>query len=112
MPCTALVHRGSSGDLVVEFERNGEQLRLSVDLERFVPALVSAASLQSLCDEAAQIFRSSTGYDRVMIYRFDEEGHGEVFAETESLISRLFSETGIRRRTFPRSRASSTSAIG
>ena len=28
------------------------------------------------------MFKEITGYDRVMIYRFDEEGHGEVFAET------------------------------
>ena len=26
--------------------------------------------------------RELTGYDRVMIYRFDDEGHGEVFSET------------------------------
>ena len=28
------------------------------------------------------LFRRMTGYDRVMIYRFDDEGHGEVFSET------------------------------
>jgi two-component system, chemotaxis family, sensor kinase Cph1 len=82
LPCTALVHRASAAELVVEFERYGDAERSPVDLERFIPALVSAASLQSLCDEAAEIFRSITGYDRVMIYRFDDEGHGEVFSET------------------------------
>ena len=29
-----------------------------------------------------RLFRELTGYDRVMIYRFDDDGHGEVFAET------------------------------
>ena len=29
------------------------------------------------------MFRDLTGYDRVMIYRFDDEGHGEVFSETK-----------------------------
>ena len=82
MPCIALVHRAADGELVVEFERGGELPHVSIDLERFVPRLVAAASLQSLCDEAAHIFRGITGYDRVMIYRFDDEGHGEVFAET------------------------------
>ncbi len=81
-PCTALVHRTSDGELIVEFERVSELPDVSIDLERFVPEIVAAASLQSLCDEAARIFRELTGYDRVMIYRFDDEGHGEVFAET------------------------------
>ena len=80
-PCMALVHRTSDGELIVEFERVSELPDVSIDLERFVPEIVAAASLQSLCDEAARIFRELTGYDRVMIYRFDDEGHGEVFAE-------------------------------
>ena len=82
MPCSALLHRAAHGELVVEFERGGEMPQLSFDLERFVPSLVAAASLQALCNEAAHIFRRITGYDRVMIYRFDDEGHGEVFSET------------------------------
>jgi light-regulated signal transduction histidine kinase (bacteriophytochrome) len=81
-PCMALVHRTSDGELIVEFERASELADVSIDLERLVPQIVAAASLQSLCDEAARIFGEITGYDRVMIYRFDEEGHGEVFAET------------------------------
>ena len=28
-----------------------------------------------------RIFRDLTGYDRVMVYRFDDDGHGEVFSE-------------------------------
>ena len=82
LACTALIHRAAGGELVVEFEHDGDPAPESVELERLVPQLVSAASLQSLCDEAAHVFRRITGYDRVMIYRFDEEGHGEVFAET------------------------------
>jgi light-regulated signal transduction histidine kinase (bacteriophytochrome) len=34
-----------------------------------------------LCDETARIFKDLTGYDRVMVYRFDEKGHGEVYSE-------------------------------
>ena len=44
---------------------------------------LSASSVQVLCDESARLFKSLTGYDRVMIYRFDDEGHGEVFSETK-----------------------------
>ncbi len=32
-------------------------------------------------DAAARLFRQLTGYDRVMIYRFDADWHGEVIAE-------------------------------
>ncbi|WP_431204542.1 GAF domain-containing protein [Bradyrhizobium betae] len=34
-----------------------------------------------MCEEAATLFQDRTGYDRVMVYRFDDEGHGEVFSE-------------------------------
>ncbi|MDN3565327.1 response regulator [Paeniroseomonas aquatica] len=46
-------------------------------LERFR----AAADLRELCELAVQGLRQLTGYDRVMAYRFDAEGHGEVFAE-------------------------------
>ena len=81
-PCTALVHRTAAGELIIEFERADELADVSINLERSVPEIVGAANLQALCDEVARIFRDLTGYDRVMIYRFDDEGHGEVFSET------------------------------
>ena len=34
-----------------------------------------------VCDGAASAVREMTGYDRVMIYRFDPDGHGSVIAE-------------------------------
>jgi light-regulated signal transduction histidine kinase (bacteriophytochrome) len=37
-----------------------------------------------LCDEAATQVRHLTGYDRVMIYRFNAEGHGTVVAEAKA----------------------------
>lgn len=81
-PFTALIHRAPGGELVVELERAGETAKLGASLEAIVHDLVGAANLQSLCDEAARSFRRITGYDRVMIYRFDDDGHGEVFSET------------------------------
>jgi light-regulated signal transduction histidine kinase (bacteriophytochrome) len=81
-PFTALIHRAPGGELVVELERAGEAAKLGDNLEAIVHDLVGAANLQSLCDEAARAFRRITGYDRVMIYRFDDDGHGEVFSET------------------------------
>jgi two-component system, chemotaxis family, sensor kinase Cph1 len=82
-PCTALLHRAPDGELVVEIERTEPATDFLEALEGAVQSLVSATNLQSLCDESARIFRKLTGYDRVMIYRFDEAGHGEVFSETK-----------------------------
>ena len=62
-------------------ERAGPPVDLSRHLERALAPILRAASLPALCDETARIFRELTGYDRVMVYRFDEQGHGEVVAE-------------------------------
>lgn len=75
------LHRLRSGDLVVEFERAGEPVDLSGQVETCLQAFLSAASLRALCDEAARRIKTVAGYDRVMVYRFDDEGHGEVFSE-------------------------------
>jgi light-regulated signal transduction histidine kinase (bacteriophytochrome) len=76
-----LVHRPASGGLVIELERAGPAVDLSQHLEAALSRIMANASLQTLADEAARIFKSITGYDRVMVYRFDDAGHGEVFAE-------------------------------
>jgi light-regulated signal transduction histidine kinase (bacteriophytochrome) len=76
-----LVHRPPAGGLVVELERGAPRVDLAADVERVLPSIVDASSLKALCDETARAFRALTGYDRVMVYRFDDDGHGEVFAE-------------------------------
>ena len=43
--------------------------------------IVAAASLDALGVTTTEIVKRLTGYDRVMLYRFDELGHGEVLAE-------------------------------
>jgi chemotaxis family two-component system sensor kinase Cph1 len=78
----ALLHRAAGGELVVEFEAASPTVDLSAEIERALQLIMSADSLASLCDATARIFKEVSGYDRVMIYRFDEAGHGEVFAET------------------------------
>ena len=81
-PYNALVHRGARGELIVELERSGPMPDLSAELEEAVSAVIAAASLHALCETTARIFRDLTGYDRVMVYRFDDDGHGEVLSET------------------------------
>ncbi len=78
----ALVHRVHEKALIVELERAGPAVELRHEIEAAISALVSASSLDRLCNEAARIIKDLTGYDRVMIYKFDPEGHGQVFSES------------------------------
>jgi len=76
-----VLHRPPHGGLVVELERAGPLADRSRQVEDALRRTLLSSSLRVLCDEAARIFRDLTGYDRVMVYRFDEDGHGEVLAE-------------------------------
>ena len=57
--------------------------------KNFVFLMEQHNSLLELCNDIAIETRRITGYDRVMIYRFDEEYNGEVIAENkrEDLVS-------------------------
>jgi chemotaxis family two-component system sensor kinase Cph1 len=48
-----------------------------------IAELNRAATLQELYDITAQAVRSLTGFDRVMVYRYDAEYNGEVVAEAK-----------------------------
>ncbi|NBJ10349.1 ATP-binding protein [Microvirga arsenatis] len=50
-------------------------------LRRFVEQLQGASTVDTLCPLAAQAIRHMTGFDRVLIYRFDEQWNGTVVAE-------------------------------
>ena len=76
-----LLHRPPAGGLIIELERAGPSVDLSKQIARALEKIRTASSLRALCDEAATLFQDRTGYDRVMVYRFDDEGHGEVFSE-------------------------------
>lgn len=52
-------------------------------MQRFAYQTEKADNLQSLCQDIADETRCITGYDRVMIYRFDKEYNGQVFAESK-----------------------------
>jgi light-regulated signal transduction histidine kinase (bacteriophytochrome) len=79
-----VVHR-ADGLLLAEFEPvpGAEQAgatwhsRLPIVLQR----LSAAATLEELTASLASDVRALTGYDRVMVYRFDPEWNGEVIAE-------------------------------
>ncbi|MHC2021346.1 HWE histidine kinase domain-containing protein [Methylobacterium sp. CM6247] len=54
----------------------------AVDLVRtLVGRLQQTSGFDDLCKEAARQMRALTGFERVMVYRFDRDGAGEVIAE-------------------------------
>ncbi|NIJ08937.1 light-regulated signal transduction histidine kinase (bacteriophytochrome) [Sphingomonas vulcanisoli] len=55
--------------------------QLLAKLDRAAAAFERATDLVSLCERAAPVFRELTGFDRVMIYRFLDDGAGVVIAE-------------------------------
>lgn len=72
--------------LIVEFEsvqhsRGADFRHLYPLLGDFLSQVNDAASIETLCQLAAQHSRAVTGYGRVMIYQFDRDGHGHVLAE-------------------------------
>jgi light-regulated signal transduction histidine kinase (bacteriophytochrome) len=76
-----------SSDLVVlEMEEVSERINASMDalypsMRGFVEALRNAETLEDLCATAATNIRTITGFDRVLVYRFDPQWNGTVVAE-------------------------------
>jgi PAS domain S-box-containing protein len=107
-----LIHRAPNNGLVIELERAGPSVDVSYHLEKALKSIIATPGLHSLCDEIARIFKSLTGYDRVMVYRFDDEGHGEVLSEArepelESFLGNRYPATDIpqiARRLYERNR--------
>ncbi|MBS1687582.1 MAG: GAF domain-containing protein [Bacteroidetes bacterium] len=57
---------------------------LYLQTKKFTTILSRAIGLQQLCQYISDEIKDITGYDRVMIYRFDEDYNGEVFAESKN----------------------------
>ncbi|WP_324291404.1 ATP-binding protein [Corallococcus sp. bb12-1] len=84
--CSALLHE-SDGLRVLELEplsdadTSTEEDALSA-VHRLVSPLARAKGVGALLQEAAAAVRALIGYDRVMVYRFHSDFHGEVVAES------------------------------
>ncbi|MEQ9609379.1 MAG: GAF domain-containing protein, partial [Kiloniellaceae bacterium] len=76
-----MIHRPPGGSLIIEVEPAGPAVNVAAFLEASLRQILEASSLNELCNLTARLFKELTGYDRVMVYRFDEAGHGEVFSE-------------------------------
>jgi len=74
------------GVVVLEFEATGrvanEQRDFYALIRRSVAQLQRATTLSALGDIACTEIRALTGLDRVMVYRFHDDGHGEVVCES------------------------------
>lgn len=83
-PFLCTVHK-SNNTYVIEVEPSEHNDKTLPDAyeqtKQFLSYMEQTRSLQQLCDLVARGTREITGYDRVMIYRFDNEYNGEIFAE-------------------------------
>ncbi|KAL6144043.1 hypothetical protein ACLB2K_054738 [Fragaria x ananassa] len=90
-PCYAILHRVDVG-LVIDLEPVGLDdvpVTAAGALKSYKLAAKAISRLQSLpsgdisllCDVIVKEVRDLTGYDRIMVYKFHEDEHGEVVAE-------------------------------
>jgi len=89
----------AGGVPVVDIDGESLQRQLNLAVQRFG----AASTLGTLADAVVRCVRDLTGYDRVMVYKFDPEGHGKVIAEArdprlESLLGHHYPSTDIPQR--------------
>ena len=73
----------SDGQVVIEAEpsQDGSQGGATLSIRSMMARLDQAETMEAFFREGARQARALTGFDRVMVYRFDEKGSGEVVAE-------------------------------
>ncbi|WP_434765978.1 ATP-binding protein [Pseudomonas triticicola] len=90
-----LLHR-HQGVLILELEIHVQNFQprnvagVKTHLGRMLQRLQAATTLQALYDISVKEIQAMTGYDRVLIYRFEEEGHGQVIAEASDPSMEVF----------------------
>jgi two-component system, chemotaxis family, sensor kinase Cph1 len=82
----AVFHRSADGFLVLELEPAFAQENIPFlsfyHLARAsINQLETTSNLHDFCQIIVQEVRKVTGFDRVMLYKFDDDGHGTVLAE-------------------------------
>jgi light-regulated signal transduction histidine kinase (bacteriophytochrome)/CheY-like chemotaxis protein len=78
------VHRAGN-EVIVEFETSGNARTQPLNIVRTVIArAMRAKTLDGLTTETARLVRALLGYDRVMVYRFEPDGSGQVVSEAKS----------------------------
>ena len=82
-----ILHIHRAGNIcVLEAESAMHEERAYPDVynqtRQFLSYMEESLTLKQLCQRVAERTRQLTGYDRVMIYRFDADYNGEIFAES------------------------------
>ncbi|KAL3615163.1 hypothetical protein CASFOL_040824 [Castilleja foliolosa] len=88
-PFYAILHKNDSG-IIIDLEPIKDDGRPSDPVHSQKIAVKAVSRLQSLpggsigilCDAVVKEVRKLTGYDRVMVYKFHEDEHGEVVSES------------------------------
>ncbi|MEA5477299.1 ATP-binding protein [Pseudanabaena galeata UHCC 0370] len=83
-----IVHRAPTGEIVLELEpweslAGSDFFQFYHQIKHNLAKIQTAQDLSALCDLVVQEVQALTGFDRVMIYRFSEQGDGTVIAETK-----------------------------
>ena len=86
-----IVHRALSGEIVLELELltdNTDSLNKNFfhfyhQIKNTLAKIQTTPNLSELCNLIVQEIRRITGFDRVMVYRFNEQGDGAVIAESK-----------------------------
>jgi light-regulated signal transduction histidine kinase (bacteriophytochrome) len=82
--CDAVAHL-SGGVVILELEEadgaSGGQADRYAPVRKIIARMQRAGGLRDFCHSLCSEIRTLTGLDRVMVYRFMEDGSGQVFAE-------------------------------
>jgi len=76
-----LIISSSENDWLLEFEPITLQFDIQRSIGRSASSMLQGKSISALLKGAAQEVKKLINYDRIMIYKFLEDGHGEVVAE-------------------------------
>ncbi len=70
-------------ELIPNSEVETDNHSMEIQLNEIVRKVITTTQIDMLFNEAANQIKNISGYDRVMIYRFDKEYNGEVIAESK-----------------------------
>ena len=74
----------SGAEYILEFEPISIEYDIQNQIGKSVSAILSGKNVNALLQNTAREVRDIIHYDRVMIYKFLEDGHGEVVAEVKN----------------------------
>lgn len=78
-----IIHRNKDY-IILEFEKyaqHPDDITLQKIMTNALGKIQAAKSMQELLDNVAELVKKITGYDRVMVYKFHRDQHGEVVSE-------------------------------